>query len=86
MILLEAGDMPDQQWTPNIERHLLTAAATPALMPLRGVAAALCEWGAISLRSRAVRAGLLAPKAQILSGRLARAPRRLAVRRRRAGP
>lgn len=85
VILLEAGDMPDQQWTPNIERHLLTAAATPALMPLRGVAAALCEWGAISLRSRAVRAGLLAPKAQILSGRLARAPRRLAVRRRRAG-
>jgi len=84
VILLEAGDLPEPQWTPSVERHLLTAAAQPALMPLRGLAAALCEWGAVSLRSRRVRAGLLAPKSQILSGRLARAPRRLAVRRERA--
>jgi len=84
VILLEAGDLPEPQWTPSIERHLLTAAARPALMPLRGMAAALREWGAVSLRSRGVRAGLLAPKKQILSGRLARAPRRLTVRRERA--
>lgn len=84
VILLEAGDLPEPQWTPSIERHLLTAAMRPALMPLRGMAAALREWGAVSLRSRGVRAGLLAPKKQILSGRLARAPRRLAVRRERA--
>lgn len=83
VILLEAGDLPEPQWAPSIERHLLTAATRPALMPLRGVAA-LREWGAVSLRSRGVRAGLLAPKKQILSGRLARAPRRLAVRRQRA--
>lgn len=82
VILLEAGDLPEPQWTPSIERHLLTAATRPALMPLSGVAA-LREWGAVSLRSRGVRAGLLAPKKQILSGRLARAPRRLAVRRER---
>ena len=55
-----------------------------AAAPLRGMAAALREWGAVSLRSRGVRAGLLAPKKQILSGRLARAPRRLSVRRERA--
>jgi hypothetical protein len=84
VILLEAGDLPEPQWTPSIERHLLTAATRPALMPLRGMAAALREWGAVSLRSRGVRAGLLAPKKQILSGRLTRAPRRLAVRRERA--
>lgn len=84
VILLEAGDLPEPQWTPSIERHLLTAATRPALMPLRGMAAALREWGAVSLRSRGVRAGLLAPKKQILSGRLARAPRRLTVRRERA--
>ncbi len=83
VILLEAGDLPEPAWTPSIERHLLTAAMRPALMPLRGVAA-LREWGSVSLRSRGVRAGLLAPKTQILSGRLARAPRRLAVRRERA--
>lgn len=84
VLLLEAGDLPEPQWAPSIERHLMTAAATPALMPLRGMAAALREWGAISLRSRGVRAGLIAPKTQILSGRLARSPRRLTVRRRRA--
>lgn len=84
VILLEAGDLPEPSWTPSIERHLLTAAARPALIPLRGMAAALREWGAVSLRSRGVRAGLLAPKTQILSGRLARAPRRLSVRRERA--
>lgn len=83
VLLLEAGDLPEPQWAPSIERHLMTAATTPALMPLRGIAAALREWGAISLRARGVRAGLVAPKAQILSGRLARSPRRLAVRRRR---
>jgi hypothetical protein len=85
VMLLEAGDLPEPQWAPSIERHLMTAATTPALMPLRGMAAALREWGAISLRSRGVRAGLIAPKTQILSGRLARSPRRLTVRRRRAG-
>ncbi|AZO78731.1 MULTISPECIES: hypothetical protein [unclassified Bosea (in: a-proteobacteria)] len=84
VILLEAGDLPEPQWTPSIERHLLTMAMRPALMPLRGMAARLREWGAVSLRSRHVRAGLLAPKTQILSGRLARAPRRLTVRRERA--
>lgn len=84
LILLEAGDLPEPQWTPSIERHLLLAAAMPALMPLRGMAAALREWGAISLRSRRVRAGLIAPKKQILAGRLTRSPRRLAVRRQRA--
>jgi hypothetical protein len=84
VMLLEAGDLPEPQWAPSIERHLMTAATVPALMPLRGMAAALREWGAISLRSRGVRAGLIAPKTQILSGRLAHSPRRLTVRRRRS--
>jgi len=85
VILLEAGDLPEPHWLQSIERHLLMAATAPALLPLRGMASALREWGAISLRSRQVRAGLIAPKKQILSGRLASSPRRLTVGRERAG-
>lgn len=84
VFLLEAGDLPEPHWVAGVERHLLLAAALPALMPLRGLAA-LREWGAVSLRSRRVRAGLIAPKKQLLSGRLPASPRRLAVRRERAG-
>ncbi|WP_332680586.1 glycosyltransferase family 2 protein [Bosea sp. (in: a-proteobacteria)] len=83
VLLLEAGDLPEPHWVASIERHLLIAATTPALMPLRGLAA-LREWGAVSLRSRRVRAGLIAPKKQLLSGRLPASPRRLAVGRERA--
>lgn len=83
VLLLEAGDLPEPHWAESVERHLMTAAKTPALMPLRGIAA-LREWGAVSLRSRGVRAGLIAPKKQLLSGRLPASPRRLAVGRERA--
>ncbi|MDU0340781.1 glycosyltransferase family A protein [Bosea rubneri] len=83
VLLLEAGDLPEPHWAESVERHLMTAATTPALMPLRGIAA-LREWGAVSLRSRGVRAGLIAPKKQLLSGRLPASPRRLSVRRERA--
>ena len=83
VLLLEAGDLPEPHWVEGVERHLLVAAAAPALMPLRGIAA-LREWGEVSLRSRGVRAGLIAPKKQLLSGRLPAAPRRLSVGRERA--
>lgn len=83
VLLLEAGELPEPHWLATIERHLQMAAATPALLPLRGIDG-LREWGEVSLRPRRVRAGLVASKQQILSGRLPSAPRRLAVGRERA--
>jgi hypothetical protein len=83
VILLEAGDLPEAQWLASLERHLLTQASRPALMPLRGLAGALREGGSLLLRGRGLRAGLLAPKAELLAGRLSQRPRRLPVGRRR---
>lgn len=84
LVLLDAGDLPEPHWTQGIERHLLLAASRPALMPLRG-AGALAERGSLLLGQRGLRAGLIAPKQQILSGRLVARPLRLTVHRERAG-
>lgn len=83
LLLLDAGDLPEPHWLAGIERHLLAAPGAPALLPLSGFGA-LPERLALLLAGRAIRAGLLAPKPQILAGRLARVPRRLRVRRERA--
>lgn len=84
LLLLDAGDVPQLHWVQALERHLLLTPMTPALLPSAGVAAALRERAAISFGGRRLRAGVLAPKAMVLEGRLGRAPLRLPVRRDRA--
>lgn len=85
LLLLDAGDVPQAHWVQAVERHLLLAPDVPALMPLRGFTASLRERAAISFGPRRLRAGLVAPKAAILAGRLGHAPRRLPVLRERSG-
>lgn len=84
LLLLDAGDVPQPHWVQVLERHLLLAPERPALLPLRGVAAALSERAAISFGGRRLRAGIVAPKAMIMAGRLGRVPVRLSARRERA--
>lgn len=85
LILLSAGDVLAATWIQAIERHLLLAPELPALLPLRGLAASLKERAALSFGPRRLRPGLVAPKGQVLAGRLNATPRRLAARRERAG-
>jgi hypothetical protein len=85
LLLLDSGDVPQPHWAQAVERHLMLASDIPALIPLRGVAGSLRERAAISFGARRLRAGLVLPKALVLAGRLGSAPRRLAVRRERAG-
>ncbi len=85
LLLLDAGDVPQAHWVQAVERHLLIAPNRAALMPLRGLAASLRERAAISFGGRRLRAGLVAPKSAVLSGRLGNAPQRLPVIRERAG-
>jgi hypothetical protein len=84
LLLLDAGDLPQLHWVEAIERHLLAAPETPALLPLCGFAASLRERVAVSFGARQLRAGLIAPRSAVLAGRLNAAPRRLAVARERA--
>lgn len=85
LVLLDAGDAPQPQWTQIIDRHLLLVPDRPALIPLRGFAGSLRERAAISFGGRRLRAGLVLPKAAVLAGHLDAAPLRLSVRRERAG-
>jgi hypothetical protein len=85
LFLLEAGDVPQAHWPQAVERHLVVAHDMPALIPLRGFAGSLRERAAISFGPRRLRPGLIVPKGHVLAGRLGAAPRRLAVRRERAG-
>ncbi|WP_306227232.1 hypothetical protein [Bosea beijingensis] len=84
LVLFEAGDVPQAHWVQAVERHLLVAAGRPALIPSRGVAAALRERIAFSIGGRGLAAGLVMPKAMALAGRIERAPVRLPVLRERA--
>jgi hypothetical protein len=84
LVLLNAGDVPLPNWTQTVDRHLMTAPDSAALMPLRGMAGSLRERAAISFGPRRLRAGLVLPKGAVLAGRLAAAPRRLGIRRERA--
>lgn len=84
LLLLSAGDIPQLNWVQAVERHLMLAGDSSALMPLRGFAASLRERAALSFGPRRLRPGLIAPKSLILSGRLNAAPKRLQVRRERA--
>ncbi len=81
LLLLEAGDIPQLNWIQAVERHLLLAPGSAALMPLCGVAASLRERAALSFGPRRLRPGLIAPKSLVLAGRINAAPRRLPVRR-----
>jgi hypothetical protein len=85
LLLLEAGDVPQVHWAHAVERHLILAPDTPALIPLRGFAGSLRERAGISFGPRRLRPGLVVPKGHVLAGRLGAAPRRLPVRRERAG-
>ncbi len=85
LLLLDAGDVPQLHWVQALERHFLLAPDRPALLPLRGVAAGLRERAAVSFGGSRLRAGLVAPKAMVMAGRLGRAPLRLPARRERAG-
>lgn len=85
LVLLDAGDVPQPQWTQAVDRHLLLMPERPALVPLRGFAGSLRERAAISFGGRRLRAGLVLPKAAVLAGHLGGAPLRLPVRRERAG-
>lgn len=84
LFLLESGDVPQPHWAQAVERHLIVAPGTPALIPLRGVGGSLRERAAISFGPRRLRPGLIVPKGHVLAGRLGAAPRRLAARRERA--
>lgn len=84
LLLLDAGDVPQANWIQAVDRHLLMAADRAALLPLRGAVPALRERVAVSFAPRQLRAGLVAPKAAALTGRLASAPLRLSVARERA--
>ncbi|MCU0885747.1 MAG: hypothetical protein MUC44_12540 [Beijerinckiaceae bacterium] len=86
VVLLEAGDAPDQGWITAIERHLLQQAALrrlPAFLPVRGLAAGLKERAALLLGSRRLRSGLIAPRTMIAAGTALPAPLRLAIGRQR---
>lgn len=85
LLLLESGDVPQPHWAQAVERHLILAPDAPGLMPLRGVAGSLRERAAISFGPRRLRAGLIVSKGHVLAGRLGAAPRRISVRRERAG-
>jgi hypothetical protein len=85
LVLLDAGDVPQPHWAQVVDRHLLIHPDGPALIPLRGVAGSLRERAAISFGPRRLRPGLVVAKGVVLSGRLGAAPRRLPVRRERAG-
>ncbi|WP_054141660.1 hypothetical protein [Bosea sp. AAP35] len=84
LFLLEAGDVPQAHWAQAVERHLILAPDTPALIPLRGVAGSLRERAAMSFGPRRLRPGLIVPKGHALVGRLGSMPRRLSVKRERA--
>ena len=85
VVLFDAGDVPQAHWVQAVERHLLVAAARPALIPASGIAASLRERLAFSLGARGLGAGLVMLRAAAAAGRIDRAPVRLPVLRERAG-
>lgn len=85
LVLFDAGDIPQSHWIQAVERHLLIAAAKPALIPSRAITTSLCERVRFSIGARGLGPGLVIPKAMALTGRLDRAPVRLPVLRERAG-
>ncbi len=85
IVLFDAGDVPQAHWVQAVERHLLVAAAKPALIPASGIAASLRERLAFSLGGRGLGPGLVMLRAAAAAGRIDRAPLRLPVLRERAG-
>lgn len=83
LLLLDAGDIPDEDWARRAERHLLLASRRPALLPLAGLATGLRERLAGLVAPRAVGAGLITRRDAVIAGRLPASARRLRTRRRR---
>lgn len=83
LLLLEAGDIPDLQWTRIVERHLLVAGQRPALMPRAGLAASLAERASRLFQPCRLGAGLVTARREAEAGRLSAAPLRLRVTRER---
>jgi hypothetical protein len=83
LLLLEAGDLPDLNWTRSVERHLLVASQRPALMPMAGLLAGLKERALRLLRPRALAAGLVTTRREAEAGLLSAPPLRLRVMRQR---
>jgi hypothetical protein len=83
-LLLEAGEEPGDGWISCVERHFMRHADSgrAALLPLGGVAG-VAERAAMLANPRGLRAGLLAPRAEILSGLRGKPPLRLSAIRRR---
>jgi hypothetical protein len=83
VLLLRAGEEPQQGWIHAVERHLIrhgaaSAVQTPALLPLRGGQGAVRERLAVMLTRAAPRPGLVAPRAAVAEGVKLAAPLRLA--------
>ena len=71
LLLLDAGDAPDQGWIGVIERHLMQqgpAGQRPALLPLARGWAAWREWFGHLVTPSRLRAGLLAPRLSVAGG------------------
>lgn len=81
LLLLDAGDLPDFDWTRNVERHLLVASQRPALMPVSGFIPALAERTMRLLRPRVLAAGLVTMRREAEAGVLSAGPLRLRVTR-----
>jgi hypothetical protein len=81
LLLLDAGDLPDLNWTRSVERHLLVASQRPALMPKAEFMAGLKERALRLLRPRALGAGLVTTRREAEAGLLSAAPLRLRVTR-----
>jgi hypothetical protein len=76
--------MPEGGWIMSAERHLMSqTGASPrgGLMMLADLGGMLREGLSLMVGSRAPRPGLIAPTAEIASGRLARVPLKLATGR-----
>jgi hypothetical protein len=86
VVLLDAGETPDQGWIAAIERHLLqqsSARQRPAFLPVRGLAAGLAERTGLWRASTRLRSGFVAPRAMIAAGTVPPTPVRLAIGRQR---
>jgi hypothetical protein len=86
LLLLDAGDLPDLNWTRSVERHLLVASQCPALMPKAEFMAGLKERALRLLRPRALGAGLVTTRREAEAGLLSVAPLRLRVTRQHLQP
>lgn len=82
VLLLDAGDIPDVQWTRVVEHHLLLDSQTPALLPLYGFFDRLAERCRRLVNPRALGPGIMTTRQQGMTGALDRTVQRLRSPRR----